>query len=712
MEKTLIFVSYIILFMFSFFASPAAAEDIATVTGAVFEDLNGNGQMDPEDRGLSNIVVVAIANASGKPTTSMTDSEGKYRIEANAIDHRIVVDESSLPFPGRTTTTRDVFNLRVPSGFVALNVNFGFQETQPASVTGLIFQDENKNGIQDPPEPGLSNVNLVVTDTQTGETTAFRSADDGSFHFSTTGEMNHWITVDQSSLPFPSQLTTGRQRIQLRVPPGFTAPNTNFGFAEVQPAEATGVVFRDENADGVRDPSETGVSGVRLIITNKATMKTITRVTDEMGAFRFSANGEIAHRIEVDQSSLSFVGQITTGQESYELNVPPGYVAPNVNFGFAEVEPAVTTGSVFKDENGNGSRDPSEPGLADVRLIVTSDETGAVIALTTEADGSYRFSVDGSIDHGIEVDRSSLPFIGQLSTGRENYSLNVPPGFVALSVNFGFREVEPSVVVGTVFEDINANGALDAGERGIPGALVEITQRNGGDAITLSTSVDGSYRAELPEESLSVTVDMSSLPFPDPILTTPRATYTLNVPMGFVATSTNFGFTGDRPQDDPSFTLPSRPSSEKAPVPEPSEPEANIDEPMFKPRAGNYRNNHMAGAMTCTSGVSFPIPSSVDMVRIDFSENWDTLLASGDGFMSLSSSGGPAMTDGLSVERASPGRYVGHMTVSEAGSTGEVEFTVTFTSETTFDALIEGKALAAGHKCNISRKATGVWISP
>lgn len=59
-----------------------------------------------------------------------------------------------------------------------------------------------------------------------------------------------------------------------------------------------------------------------------------TLTTDDAGAYRFEAVGAINHRLSVDEATLPFADPIlTTTRRTYSLNVPQGFIAPNVDFG-------------------------------------------------------------------------------------------------------------------------------------------------------------------------------------------------------------------------------------------------------------------------------------------------------------------------------------------------------------------------------------------
>jgi len=151
------------------------------------------------------------------------------------------------------------------------------------------------------------------------------------------------------------------------------------------------------------------------------------------------------------------------------------------------------TGFAFEDVNGNGRRDPGEPGLAGGSVSLLNSSTNAVVqSTTTDGSGNYNFVGVGPI-------LGAVPFrVGANPAGFVQTTPN-PPDFVLTSntparvpVDIGlFRLASFS---GNVFGDGNGNGALDGGEAGIPGRLVQLLNADT-LAVVASTSTDaaGNY---------------------------------------------------------------------------------------------------------------------------------------------------------------------------------------------------------------------------
>ena len=100
------------------------------------------------------------------------------------------------------------------------------------------------------------------------------------------------------------------------------------------------------------------------------------------------------------------------------------------------------------------------------------------------------------------------------------------PTTVALTPSSG-------VVAGTVYEDTNGNGIQDAGEPGIEGVTVTVTDVNG-NPYTLTTDENGNYAENVPAGDTIIVIDESTLPsgFTQ---TQGSPTTTVSVPVGGIA---------------------------------------------------------------------------------------------------------------------------------------------------------------------------------
>lgn len=155
------------------------------------------------------------------------------------------------------------------------------------------------------------------------------------------------------------------------------------------------------------------------------------------------------------------------------------------------IVPGRISGTVFRDDNVNTSRDSGEIGLGGV-TITLYDNLGIIVAITTTGpDGSYNFPNLPPGDYTVvETDPT-----GYLSSTPNTQTVTVSAGGDE-RLNFGdylLDRTNPGQITGTVFNDANSNGVLDPGESVIPGVTVQLLNSAGNVISTAITGLNGSY---------------------------------------------------------------------------------------------------------------------------------------------------------------------------------------------------------------------------
>jgi hypothetical protein len=131
---------------------------VGTVTGTLFDDINGNGTMDTGEKGIPDQTVFIDEKNDGKldpgDPFAVTNSAGVYTI-TNVPAGSIRVMES-LPNGLRVDTPGSgSYTVTLNAGQTLSNLNFA--NTQLALISGSVFVDANGNGQQDASEPGRAN---------------------------------------------------------------------------------------------------------------------------------------------------------------------------------------------------------------------------------------------------------------------------------------------------------------------------------------------------------------------------------------------------------------------------------------------------------------------------------------------------------------------------------------------------------------------------
>ena len=129
---------------------------LVTYSGTVYDDLNGNGVMDPGDPGLGG-VTVELLDSGGTVIKSEIDrreSTGPYSF-GNLLAGSYTILEL-IPSGWYQTQPQNpfVYSLTATSGSGQTGLDFG--NFQLIDVSGNVYNDLNGNGNLDPGDPGLS----------------------------------------------------------------------------------------------------------------------------------------------------------------------------------------------------------------------------------------------------------------------------------------------------------------------------------------------------------------------------------------------------------------------------------------------------------------------------------------------------------------------------------------------------------------------------
>ncbi|HUY87445.1 MAG TPA: SdrD B-like domain-containing protein [Pirellulales bacterium] len=212
-----------------------------SITGTVFVDLNGNGQQDPGEPGLPGQIVYAYRDGTfypgGNAPSTTTDANGHYAFTGLAPGSYTVREA----LPANVSLTTAAPNVNVTAGATVSGVDFG----ELPSITGTVFNDENRNGHLDPGEHGVAGRTVFIDENGTGKI----SANDPS---AVTDANGHYafLTLPPGSyvvrevLPSGVELTTPLQTVTVTAGQGsfdvnfgdtiVTAPNERFLYAIYQ----------------------------------------------------------------------------------------------------------------------------------------------------------------------------------------------------------------------------------------------------------------------------------------------------------------------------------------------------------------------------------------------------------------------------------------------------------------------------------------------
>ncbi|MFN8498615.1 MAG: SdrD B-like domain-containing protein [Anaerolineae bacterium] len=151
---------------------------------------------------------------------------------------------------------------------------------------------------------------------------------------------------------------------------------------------------------------------------------------------------------------------MSTTPNSVAVNAPAGGTAV-ANFGDQQAPTqgnGNVTGNVFNDLNGDGVRQPGEPGIPGVTVTLKDGAGNTVGTTTTDPNGNYSFpNVPPGTYTVVETDPS-----GFVSTTPNSVPVVVTPNSTS-NADFGDQQLAQPLkanVAGTVYNDLNGDGVF------------------------------------------------------------------------------------------------------------------------------------------------------------------------------------------------------------------------------------------------------------
>ncbi|WP_317044711.1 SdrD B-like domain-containing protein, partial [Nonlabens xylanidelens] len=308
-------------------------DPMGTVSGTVYEDVNGNGIQDTGELGIPGVDVV-IVDSDGVTQIVTTDINGDWSAIVPVGNTSIDVDESTLPIgiDNLTTVSSDPETIIAVVGIDIPSTDDGYNDPM-GTISGTVYLDANGNGIQDSGELGIPGVDVIIVDSDGVTQTVVTDANGDWLATVPVGITN--VDVDENTLPVGvDTLTTASsdpENVTALV--GVNTPTTNDGYDEPM-GTVSGIVFEDTNGNGVQDAGELGIPGVSVIVVGSDGV-TQTVVTDSSGAWTAIVPvGDTS--IDVDETTLpTGIDSLTTiGSDPEMLTAVAGMDTPSLNDGY------------------------------------------------------------------------------------------------------------------------------------------------------------------------------------------------------------------------------------------------------------------------------------------------------------------------------------------------------------------------------------------
>ncbi|MEE9224195.1 MAG: SdrD B-like domain-containing protein [Thermoplasmata archaeon] len=251
--------------------------------------------------------------------------------------------------------------------------------------------------------------------------------------------------------------------------------------------------FEDLNGNGLWDADEPGIPGWTFTVTDPIPI-TNTLYTGNDGCIVVDVSLDGFYTIEEEMRTDWAVtativnGAPVTPTQSVMIEVD-GKESLSYSVSFGNFECFEVNGHKYNDLNGNGLLDTNEPGIAGWGITLYQSLDGFTwtefTTTTTDANGFYSFDVcEGGQFKVVEDDPE-----GWEPTGPTSFTFTAVSG--TDQGPFDFLNFECFTVDGYKYEDMNGNGAWDAGDAGIEGWTITLYKMGaGGWEEVASTTTD------------------------------------------------------------------------------------------------------------------------------------------------------------------------------------------------------------------------------
>lgn len=531
----------------------------------VWYDNNQNGLQDAGESGVPGVTVTLYqADGITAITSTTTDGFGNYVFNSLAAG-QYVVGFSALP-ASYTITTQNVgtdstinsdanvgtgktgiielgvgqYNMTYDAGIYNTNIS------NNNSIGDFVWNDLNKNGTQDPGEPGVPGITVTLYDNLNNIIATTSTNSEGNYLFPDLP--NGIFYVGFSNLP-PGFIfsTPGQGGAAVDSDPnistGLTATVTlvgnthitdldagiNYGNTKIGKGSLGDKVWYDIDSDGLQDAGEAGVAGVTVTLFQSDGITVIaTTTTNALGDYIFTGldaatyvvgftnipvgfnittkdvdaqgiNGELNSDVNIGTQKTDGIA-LGTGED--KLSVDMGIVPP--------VGTAALGNFVWFDLNNDGLQNVDEPGVQGVMVTLYNGDGNIVSYTTTDANGEYHFV--GLAPDSYNVEFSNLPTGYEFTTynadvlginGSANSDADVITGLTQsvtllagdnnLNLDAGIVSVTVASVGDYVWFDTNQDGLQDVGEAGVGGILVTLIDNLNNPVASTITKPNGSY---------------------------------------------------------------------------------------------------------------------------------------------------------------------------------------------------------------------------
>ena len=516
---------------------------VASLGDYIWSDTNANGIQDDGEPGIEGVTVQLLDSDQKVKSTTQTDENGFYQFN-NLIPDIYYIDVikptgydnlSEKAGGGNPSKDSDLNEtlmsdaITLHSGDINTSIDGGFY--QLATLGDYVWDDLNKNGVQEEGEPGISGVKVTLLD-HTGIQVKTTTTDpSGKYLFTNIIPGIYQVQVDMPT-GFDQVVQKGQGNddsldsdVEVDVDPN-TFQSTSFtlnsgdqnlkldaGFYKF--ATLGDFVWYDKNANGIWDYGETGLENITVNLYDDTGDLVKTTTTDDSGNYLFTSLHPGTYTVEV-MKPLGYVNspkdQGGNNEKDSDINLDTsksdtvtllsGDDNRTIDAGLYKM--AAIGDFVWEDNNANGIQDEDETGIPNVKVHLYQEAGAQIQSTTTDENGYYRFDglIPGSyyieIEKPVGYDNISDKEQGDNSLIDSNLNTNLKSDIVTLlseetnsSIDAGFYKL--ASIGDFIWSDTNGNGIQEDEESGIEGVTVTLLDSTKHIIGSVDTDEDGFY---------------------------------------------------------------------------------------------------------------------------------------------------------------------------------------------------------------------------
>lgn len=501
-----------------------------TISGAVFYDMDYDGIHDDNEPGYANVTLevikISTSDSMGKVVTGEDGlfelaglRSSDYRLRAilpqdgsvfSCLPQEDGVEGNAFVQNGTSRESR-LEPLTVTSGS---NVAVQVGVAKGASISGVLFEDADYNGVKDAGERTFSGLRVQLVDDQGNVVAQTQSAAKGVYTLTNIMPGTYTLEVQRTK-------TYGFTRLRPAEEGGSYIRELIDGFGVSDPFEivmaqemtgvnagmlpagtVSGVVFHDANDNGLQDEGEYGLNTVSVRLLSADGEIDLIRSVGDDGSYLFDGvmPGDYTLTFQLPENTEMaqvVAGGNTLAHESAATETGSFTVTMGENLSYPLVG-AVTLGTLegtaFHDSNANGQQDAGEEALAGVKLLLGSGVNE--YEATSAADGSFSIRDVRPADYQLTLTMHE-GYIASSNTGNltlqpeAEQTVLCPWSELISRQSMAFGAVQPAVVMGEIRLDENNNGQSESTERMMTGIQLELVNEMTGESQMVASNESG-----------------------------------------------------------------------------------------------------------------------------------------------------------------------------------------------------------------------------